>query len=160
MADDKDVLLAMFKHYMDQGLYHQSQRATTTNIILILSGLAIGLINLDKNLEGPDDVSAAVSLIILGLFGYMWSKKYHERYAYYLQRARGYRDALNRSLPPNIDMKEINRWADYATKQEYGRIHRLRVWRLWTTLYMLIAVSGAVILAAIGWIYLVTRILP
>src|SRR5215212_5582171 len=97
----------MFKHYMNQGLYHQSQRATTANILLILSGGAIGLITLDTKLKGPDDISAAVSLFVLGLFGIVWSRKYHERYAYYLQRAGGYRDALNRALSTNIDMKAI-----------------------------------------------------
>ena len=42
---------------------------------------------------GPD-VIAGIFLVGLELFGAAWSAKQHERYAYYLRRAREYRDAL------------------------------------------------------------------
>jgi uncharacterized membrane protein YfcA len=147
-VDDKDVLLEMFKHYMSEATFHLSQRTATANILLILAGATIGFITVDPNLQGPADVSAALFLIVLGLFGIMWSIKYHERFDYFLQRARGYRDELNRSLTTDIDMKTINRIADDATERKYGPIHRMRVWRLWAALYLLIAVVGAYILYA------------
>ena len=158
--NDKDVLLEMFKHYMNQGLYHQSQRATMANILLILSGATIGFITVDEKLKGPD-VFPALFLIVLGLFGILWSIKYHERYHYYLQRARGYRDELNRSLTTNLDMKAINATADNATERKYGPIFRMRVWRLWAVLYLLIAGFGAFILGRISplLLFLVSLIL-
>ena len=149
MADDKDVLLEMFKHYMNQGLYHQTQRAATANILLILSGVTIGFITVDKHLEGPGDVSAALFLIVLGLFGILWSRKYHERYAYYLQRARGYRNKLDEALPESISLLGINEAADAVTVGKYGWLYEMRVWWLWAALYMLIVVFGVVILGLI-----------
>jgi hypothetical protein len=150
LADDKDVLLEMFKHYMDQATYHLSQRTATANILLILAGATIGFITVDTKLQGPDDVSAALFLIVLGVFGIMWSIKYHERFDYFLHRARGYRDELNRSLTTDKDMKTINRIADDATEQKYGPIHRMAVWRLWAFLYLLITVVGAFILGVVS----------
>jgi TctA family transporter len=70
---------------MNQGLYHQSQRATTANILLILAGATVGFITVDEQLKGPD-VYAALFLIVSGFFGIIWSVKYHERYEYYLNR--------------------------------------------------------------------------
>jgi hypothetical protein len=147
MADDKDVLLEMFKHYMDQGQYHQSQRAATANILLILAGATIGFVTVDTNVEGTD-IYAAIFLIVLGGFGMLWSLKYHERYAYFLERARGYRDELNLSLP-NINMKAINWKADDTTKKRYWLSKRFQVWHLWLFLHGLIMLVGFIIVVAI-----------
>jgi hypothetical protein len=120
LADDKDVLLEMFKHYMNQGLYYQTQRTATANILLILAGATIGFITVDdtKLEEGPDAL-AAFFLIVLGLFGILWSMKYHERYAYYLNRAQGYRDELKNHSRPNIDIETINNDAKADTKNAH-----------------------------------------
>jgi hypothetical protein len=150
LADDRDVLLEMFKHYINQGLYYQTQRTATANILLILAGATIGFITVDdtKLEEGPDAV-AAFFLIVLGLFGFLWSIKYHERYAYYLNRARGYRDELKNRSYPNIDIETINSAAKAETKDAHPFLYPLRVWWLWAVLYVLITGVGVVILVVI-----------
>jgi hypothetical protein len=145
MADRNDVLLAMFKQYLDQALHHQNQRSATANILLILSGAAIGLITFDRVLGGEADVGAAFFLIGVGSFGCFWSVKQHERYAFYLERARGYRNKLDESLM-NMDMKAINSAAKETIKKKYPHTSRIRVWWLWGGLYLLIAILGIVIL--------------
>ena len=124
MTDEKGILLTMFKHYMDQGLHHQNQRSTTANIILVLSGALIGLITIDRTFNDTDLV-AAIFIIGLGLFGALWSAKQHERYAFYLERARGYRDKLNSILSSisgsSIDMIAINTSSCFCFKM-YGLI--------------------------------------
>jgi hypothetical protein len=120
MADRIDVLLAMFKQYLGQALHHQKQRSTTANILLILAGAAIGLITFDRELGGKTDVIAAFFLIGVGCFGCFWSVKQHERYAFYLERAQGYRNKLDVSLAEslsNINMEAI----DSAAKETIKR---------------------------------------
>jgi hypothetical protein len=94
--DEKDAVFGMFKHYMDHGLHHQQQRSTIANIVLVLSGAIVGLVTFDQEICGPDVIAVLVGL---GLFGVAWSAKQHERYAFYLQRGRGYRDALATAFP-------------------------------------------------------------
>lgn len=125
MADDKDILLTMFKHYMDQGLHHQKQRSTTANIVLVLSGALIGLITLDHKFSDTDLLSA-IFLTGLGLFGALWSSKQHERYAFYLERASGYRDKLD-SIATSIDMSGINDTAKANIKAKYKWLYKLRL---------------------------------
>src|SRR5512140_1218086 len=85
--DERDALFGMFKQYMEQGLHQQQQRSTIANIVLVLSGAIVGLVTFDNEICGPD-VIAGIFLVGLGLFGVAWSAKQHERYAYYLRRAR------------------------------------------------------------------------
>ena len=140
--DEKDALFGMFKQYMEQGLHHQQQRSTIANIVLVLSGAIVGLVTFDNEICGPD-VIAGIFLVGLGLFGAAWSAKQHERYAYYLQRARGYRDALAAALP--LDMASIDKTADEATAKQYRILHRLRLWYFWTFLYVLVVAVGVLI---------------
>ena len=145
MADEKDVLLEMFKQYLNQGLHHQQQRATVANIILILAGVIVGLITFDDHLRGTADGVAAFFLWVLGVFGLLWSAKQHERYAYYLERARGYRNRLDEDLP-HISLQGINNVAEATTAREYGPLYRMQVWWIWGALYGLIACLGFFIL--------------
>jgi hypothetical protein len=141
--DEKDALFGMFKQYMEQGLHHQQQRSTIANIVLVLSGAIVGLVTFDEEICGPD-VIAGIFLVGLGLFGAAWSAKQHERYAYYLRRARGYRDALAAALP--LDMASINKTADETTAKRYRILHRLRLWYFWTFLYVLVVAVGVLII--------------
>jgi hypothetical protein len=140
--DDKDALFGMLKHYMDHGLHHQQQRSTIANIVLILSGAIVGLVTFDNEICGPDAL-AGIFLVGLGLFGAAWSAKQHERYAFYLQRARGYLDALAAALP--VDMAGINKTADEASARKYGILHRVQLWYFWTFLYVLVVAVGVLI---------------
>ena len=139
--DEKEALFGMFKQYMQQGLHHQQQRSITANVVLVLFAAIVALITFDNEICGPD-VIAGIFLVGLGLFGAAWSAKQHERYAYYLRRAHGYRDALADAL--RLDMAGINRTADEATAKNYRILHRVRLWYLWTFLYVLVvAARGA-----------------
>jgi hypothetical protein len=132
--DEKDALFGMFKQCVERGLHHQQQRSTIANIVLVLSGEIVGLVTFDE------EICAGIFLLGLGLFGAAWSAKQHERYAYYLRRARGYRDALAAALP--LDMSSINKTADEATAKKYRILHRLRLWYFWTFLYVLVVAVG------------------
>ena len=140
--DENDALFGMFKQYMEQGLHHQQQRSMIANIVLVLTGAMVGLVTFDNEICGPD-VITGIFLVGLGLFGAAWSAKQHERYAYYLRRGRGYRDALAAALA--IDMASINKTADQATAKKHRVLHRMRLWYFWTFLYVLVVAVGVLI---------------
>jgi len=118
MADDKDVLLELFKQYMDQRARFLDQRSNTTNITLILAAAIIGFTATEQRPAGIGIVGGGF-LVAIGLFGVFWSIKYHERVAFHLRRASGYRDKLD-ELIPNIDLKAIKEAADQATEKRWG----------------------------------------
>ncbi len=140
MSDDRDTLLEMFKHYMSEGRYHLDQRANTSNILLILATSVIGFIGIEQR---PPEIGtfAGLFLMVLGVFGVIWSIKHHERYDFYLQRARGYRDELNKLLSP-LDMNIINANADKITKEKWRLIYRTPNGLLWLTPHLLVVVIG------------------
>jgi len=148
MPDEKDLLLALFQHNSEQARHHQIQRATTTNLIIVISSGIIGLIALDHQLNHADFYPALL-LVVLGVFGALWSAKHHERFAYYTERARGYRDESD-SLLPGAKLKTIKEAADEETKKKHKFLHKIQLWHLWVFLHIVIAVIG-------GWIASRTR---
>ena len=145
MADDKDVLLELYKQSMGQGLHHQVQRAPTANLVLLLAGVTLGFITIDMKLKGSTDMYAAIFVIILCSFGAIWTAKLHELYSNYREIALGYRDELD-YLIPQIDVKGIQTKADERANDAHRVLHRLRLWWLWVSLYLLITIFGLGIL--------------
>lgn len=140
--DEKEVLLAFYRQNMEQGLHHQQQRGTVTNIVLILSGAFIALVIFDGVVCGADWVAGAF-LIAVGLIGGAWSWKQHERYAFYRQRARGFRDALASVLP--LDVIAINRAADAVSKRRHPLFYRMKVYYFWGLFYLFVIILGGIV---------------
>jgi hypothetical protein len=140
MADEKDVLLEMFKQYMDQSTRYLDQRSSTANITLILAAAIIGLTATEQR-PATIGLVGGVFLVAIGVFGVFWSVKYHERVAFYLRRASGYRDKLDKLLP-NINLKAIQETADKATEKKWGRIYRTPLWWYWIIPNLIVAALG------------------
>jgi hypothetical protein len=69
-------------------------------------------------------------LLLLGAFGALFSAKHYERFSFHMERARGYRDALERFLP-NTQIKAMKQAADDRTRDEFPRLYDLRIFRFW-----------------------------
>ena len=89
-----DILQATFKHYFDMAMDHHTKAATTSNMILIIVGAAIGLVGLDNDLGGVVDFVGGATVFIIGLFGTVWAWKQHERYHYWEYIAYEYQKEL------------------------------------------------------------------
>lgn len=143
MADEKDVLLGLFKYYFDVGLYHQQQTNTTSNIVLALAAVIVGLVTFDQQLKGTD-IYAALVLIILGLFGTLWSAKQLQLFDKYTDEAFNYRDKLDELLP-QIDIRALSTAAQTASARKSRILYRIHVRHLWMVLNLLIAAVGVLI---------------
>lgn len=49
-SNEKDILLCFYQEHLIQARQQESQRATMTNLILIIGTVVIGLITFDKSL--------------------------------------------------------------------------------------------------------------
>jgi hypothetical protein len=97
------------------------------------------------------DIPAALFLIVIGVFGCIFSAKQYERFYVCMERARQYRLALQEAVPGS-NIIELKRTADRKALERFPRLH---VWRLgvfWIALHALIAAFGVLlcILAVVG----------
>jgi hypothetical protein len=143
MADDRDVLVTLFKHNAEVGLHHQGQSSSTTKIVLTLASILIGLITFDRKITGFDHL-AAYGLIGLGFFGLIWSAKHHERYDFFMTKAEAYRDKLA-TLVPELEITALEMATEKQIAEQSGLLHRLRVRYLWMSLNLVVIGVGLLI---------------
>ena len=94
----RDVLWKMYQEHCNEGRHHETQRSTVTNLVIVVAAGVIGLITYDKGITWAD-LPLTCFLILLGLFGAVFTLKHYERFAMHMARARSYRDALDELLP-------------------------------------------------------------
>lgn len=140
MPDEIDILWGLYKQNSDQAFHYQNQRATTTNIILSIAAGIVGLITFDQKIQGTD-FYAALALIFIGCYGAILSAKQYERFNFYMERARGYREKLN-SLLSNASILAIKEAADERAKKRFKLLHRIYIWQLWLILNSFIVLVG------------------
>jgi hypothetical protein len=152
MADDTDVLLKMFEEESVTLRHIETQRSTFSYIlVLIFIALIalIGQIGLNFN-----SLLLAISLIILGIFGTIFSTKFHERWDYHRKRRHEFRLGLD-DLHPNTElMKRLNR-ANNNHKTEWKgykfNLSKFRLYKLWMVFYSLMIVIGFFIVVLISF---------
>lgn len=100
----KDVLWGMYQEHCNTGRHHETQRATTTNLIIVLVAGVTTYATFDKKIDDKD-IPVALLVVVLGIFGALFSVLHYGRYSKHMQRAKKYRDALDDVLP---QMNETN----------------------------------------------------
>jgi hypothetical protein len=146
MADPTDILLEYWKDQRVQARNTESQRATLTNIILLIVVATLGFVA-QQGLHRAM-LPLTISLIILGLFGAAASAKYYERYRLHIAQAIQFSKLLgDPDLLPDYEdtLKPVR--ADHADR--YRRISRIRLNKLWVALHLLVALTGFVLTAII-----------
>ncbi|MQY03490.1 hypothetical protein [Actinomadura macrotermitis] len=146
MADVSDILL---KHWEDQrakSRHSEDQRATLTNMILVLSSLGFALIG-QRGLRDPM-LAVTIPLIALGAYGALATAKLAERATIHNRQGREFADRLD-ELMPELRLKQTYAAARESHRAEYGKLARLRLRHLWTALHGGIATAGLVLTAVI-----------
>ena len=149
--EENDILWKLYQDHVVHGRHHETLRATTTTVLLAVAAGVLGLIGSEHvwPLEHRD-LPLALFLILLGLVGALFSAKYHERFTFHMNRAREYRNALDKSLP-EVGINKARPVADKKTEAEYPLLFRRRLYVLWIWLDLLVAVLGVVLALSIYW---------
>jgi hypothetical protein len=150
MAVSDELTLAYWKEHREQLRQSESQRAVLTNYILVIVAAVSGFIVQQR--FAPRTLPLSVMVIVIGLYGALASAKYHERAEYHLSQAR----ALTRSLVDSGVLTDHQALLDdYRQKhyQRYPRLHRVRLYRLWTGLHLGVSCYGVMLLiiAVVVW---------
>jgi len=143
MTDKTEILWRMYQEHLTQGRHHETQRSTMTNLFVSICAASLGLFALGKD---PMWVHLFLSLflIALGIFGAVFSAKHYERFWMHIERARGYRDALERCIP-ETGLKSIKEAADKRAKEKYPKLYSLRLFWFWIFIHVLIVLIGLVL---------------
>ncbi|HEX8904142.1 MAG TPA: hypothetical protein VF771_04830 [Longimicrobiaceae bacterium] len=153
MPDRNDALRdGLWKLYLDHYTYvrhHDTQRSTVAGAFVAISAALLGLITFDRGIT-VTDLPAAIFLIVLALFGALFSAKQWERSAFHAQRAREYRNRLDELLGGTA-IRDLKAQADAAHAKEFPVLSRLRIHAFWIGLYLLVAAIGAGLVSIALW---------
>lgn len=141
MADTKDVILAMLDKQWSQAQQTESQRATMTNVVLLVFG---GLQSLIVQ-RSFDDASLilSVTMVLVGTWGTLASVKYYERFRLSTSRVGRWMEKLE-ELDDSTQLAAIESRADAIHEDRYPRLHRIRLNWMWTWLHVAVIVGGVV----------------
>ncbi|MFG2350779.1 hypothetical protein [Streptomyces phaeochromogenes] len=140
MADESDVLLELWKGQREEARQMENQRATLTNIVIIVTAAALGFLTQQGHLE-LSSLGITLPLCVLGTFGAAASTKYGERWAVHSGLADRLRDELGQrhselNLPNLIAANQVEH------RNEFPRSERMRIWILWVGLHAAIGTGG------------------
>ena len=118
-------------------LHHETQRESMTRIILTISSILLVAYGALDDREGK--IILSFILLILGFFGYFFSKKHHERFSYHLKCRDSYRRKLHEEFRNStIDINAIQA----ELKKDHGWIAGLRLNTFWSAILLVMALIG------------------
>ncbi len=140
MSHPVETLLALYKEQTDQARHHEDQRATISNYALLLAGAVLGLINADALRSAQ--LQLGCFLVITGCFGSFVTAKHYERSRYHARSAGSYRRRIEALQPDTaIEREDIRS----EQRREFPFLNGERLWTLWVSLHILVAVLGALL---------------
>ncbi len=142
MADDTDVLLKMYDEQWTQARHVENQRATITNIVVVIASAILGFI-VQKGL-GTEILPITILLMVLGIYGAISSEKLYERFQFCTNRATALRKRID-ELHPNSRLIQLNKEFEAQHKKDYPRLSKIRVHYLWFSLHLTIALGGLIL---------------
>jgi hypothetical protein len=136
--DSKSIILEYWKDQRAQARHTETQRATFTNISLIVAAALLGFVaNMGFH---ASSLALTATITFLGIFGAATSAKYYERYNIHLEQAIRFSEMLA-GQEQEYDHEKILApvRADHASR---NRLARLRLNRLWVAFHLIVAIIG------------------
>ena len=149
MTARQEILWRAHTAFISSAQHYETQRNSVTSLFLIVATALVGLTTYDNQLN-RSDIPAALFLIVLGIFGCLFAYKHHERCRIHIERAKAYRDELDRTLSgrPLVKLKAAGETTHDAGVGRWMR--KIKVELLWVGLNFTIVVLGAFLLLDIA----------
>ncbi len=142
MADETDILLNFCEEEWVQARQCEDQRAIITNIVLVITSAALGLLSqMGLSIEM---LPVTIFLVILGIYGAFASQKYYERHQFHIERARAWRKRLE-ELHPKSQITKVREEANKKHSQKFKRLEKIHLHTLWFFLHLAITLMGIVL---------------
>ena len=137
MDTNYEILLEFYKSNERYMLHHESQRASMTRIILTIFAILIAVVSALP--IGLEKIVLSLMLPVLGIFGYFFSKKHHERFSFHFECRDSYRKKLHEEFRnTTIDIKSI----EQKLTEEYRWISEKRLNKFWAAIPLGMAIIG------------------
>jgi len=144
--DDTEVLLNFCNRYWEEIRHVENQRATLTNLIILIASAIVGLM-VQQGLSKAF-LPLAILLVLLGMYGAAITYKLYERY-HLLQTRLEHCYLHIDELHPRAKFVLIKRLAEDEHKTRFPKLIKLRVHWLWLTLHAAISLSGVAVIVII-----------
>ena len=145
--EKEEYLWRMVNEHMTQARQQETLRSSMTTFLITLSGAIVAFIMFDKKLSFVD-LPPAILVLLLGLFGILFSAKHYERFNFHIARVRAYRDALEKSFS-EIHWKQLRVGADEYHAARFPRLLNWRQHWLWLILHGVNASIGLMLIGVI-----------
>lgn len=141
--DKTDLLWGMYQENTTQARHHEGQRQAVTAIVISLAGALLTIVGLDKTVTLAD-LPLSCFLVLLGLWGALFSAKQYERTTLHTERARRYRDALDESVP-DAYLKVLKQQADDDHNKKWPWLHDTRLFWFWISIHLVVSLVGLLV---------------
>jgi hypothetical protein len=103
-----DTLQSYYDEHAAQARNHEGQRERATNLILSIAGLLVGFVTFAK--LSLWSLPAAICVVLLGIFGFVFAGKHYERFRYHTQIMEAIRLEIERvsNHHPKITPKSLS----------------------------------------------------
>lgn len=135
-----DILLGFYAQQNAGLKHHETQRATITNLVVVVAGAIIGLQQYLSNSLVQHLLAAFV--VALGAFGALLSAKHYQLSTRHGSLARAYREKIE--AMNDICAIEHDKISAEIAKR-LPKLSRLELWRLWVVFHLFIASLGVVL---------------
>lgn len=142
MVNDTEVLLAFCQEQWVQARHTKDQRATISNLIIVVASVIIAFISQQR--LNSQMIPLTILLIGLGLFGAFVSEKLYELFHYHHDKARHWQRRID-ELHPNAHLNKLEGEASEHHTRQWSGFRRIRLHYLWLILHLAIALMGFVL---------------
>jgi hypothetical protein len=145
------ILQGTFKHYFEMAMDHHTKAATTSNFLLIIVGVIISVASSDGGINGTIDIVSGLAVLIIGLFGMVWTRKQLERYTFWQYIAHQYQKDLAMIVPELKTEDVYLTGAEAAASKKYSSLAKIHERWLWASLHGIVAVIGLGLMLLAAW---------
>lgn len=138
MADDVDILIKFCEEHWEEMRHIEDQRATITNIVIVVTSVVIGFLTQQTPTLGLLPVS--VLLIMLGIYGTITTAKLYERHQFAQGRLDRWYKRID-ELKPNAQFLLLRDVSDTEHKKKFP-MSKFRLHHLWIALHVAILLLG------------------
>jgi hypothetical protein len=142
MANETDVLLRYCDEAREEMRHIENQRATITNMSILITSVVIGYISQQKLEIALIPVSSL--MIFLGVYGIIFTSKLYERHQFAQNRIDQWTNQIDK-LAPKSNLLKLRDIADKEHASQFPRISKVRLNRLWMMLHAVIMFTGIAI---------------
>jgi hypothetical protein len=146
--DTEEILWKLYQDHMAHARHLEVLRASTATVLLAVTAGVLGLLGTSHAWPLTyEQLPLSVFLVLIGFFGSLFAAKYHERISFHINRGDEYRDRLDGQFPA-ARIKRSDELADLKTRTRHSFLYNRRLWHLWVSLHLLVALLGMVLTAS------------